>query len=196
MQRRIGLTGGIASGKSSISRFLCDSKNLPILDADLYSREALTSNPTLIDAVLARYGDEVRAKDSQLSCCIDRKSLGNIVFSNSAERYWLEQLIHPFVYRKFLLDLEFYKGEPALVLMIPLLFEAGFTDLCSEIWLIDCDIEQQYERLMQRDKISLKDASFRIQAQWPLSVKRKYADFIIDNRGDPNTWLDTVNLMI
>jgi dephospho-CoA kinase len=82
------------------------------------------------------------------------------------------------------------------VLMVPLLFEAGLTDLCSEIWLVDCDEEQQLERLMLRDTLSQDDAQARMAAQWPLSRKRKLADVVIDNRGKEQSLKDQLQALI
>lgn len=172
-QRRIGLTGGIASGKSSVGRLLV-ARGLPVLDADVYAREALAPGSPAADAVLARYGT------------LDRTALGRIVFADGAERRWLEQLVHPIVRERFAAELERLAGEPAVVLMIPLLFEAGLEGLCSEVWLVDCDETQQLQRLRDRDGLSESDARARIAAQWPLARKRPLADVVLDNRGGPD----------
>jgi dephospho-CoA kinase len=82
-----------------------------------------------------------------------------------------------------------------IVLMIPLLFEAGLTDLCSEIWLVDCDVEQQLERLMLRNALSREDAQARIEAQWPLSRKRQLADVVIDHRGTEQNLRDQIQTL-
>ena len=178
-QRRIGLTGGIASGKSSVGRLLA-ARGLPVLDADGYAREALAPGSAGAQAVLARYGDAVRAGPG-----LDRTALGRIVFADAAERAWLERLVHPLVRERFSRELERLAAEPVVVLMIPLLFETGLEALCSEVWLVDCDEAQQLQRLMGRDDLSEADAQARIGAQWPLERKRCLADQLIDNRGTP-----------
>jgi dephospho-CoA kinase len=170
-QRRIGLSGGIATGKSSVARLLAQRHGLPVLDADLYAREALAPGSPGAQAVLARYGE------------IDRAALGRIVFADAAERRWLEALVHPIVRARFDVELERLAAAPVLVLMIPLLFEAGLEDLCSEVWLVDCDEGQQLRRLIERDQLSEAEALARIAAQWPLARKRPLADRLIDNRG-------------
>ena len=167
-QRRIGLTGGIASGKSSVGRLLA-ARGLPVLDADVYAREALAPGSPGAQAVLARYGT------------LDRVALGRIVFADGAERQWLEQLVHPLVRTRFATELEGLAAAPVVVLMIPLLFEAGLEALCSEVWLVDCEESQQLARLMARDQFSEADARARIGAQWPLARKRGLADVVIDN---------------
>ena len=179
-QRRIGLTGGIASGKSSVGRLLA-ARGLPLLDADVYAREALTPGSPGAGAVLERYGAGVRAAGGE----IDRAALGQIVFGDGAERRWLEQLLHPVVRACFAAKLQELAAEPVVVLVVPLLFEAGLESLCSEVWLVDCDETQQLQRLMARDGLGEADARARIAAQWPLTRKRQLADVVLNNRGEP-----------
>ena len=181
-QRRIGLTGGIASGKSSVGRVLEQHHHLPLLDADVFAREALAAGSAGTQAVLQRYGTAVQER----SGVINRRALGAIVFNNPSEREWLEQLVHPLVRQRFDAELERLAEVPVVVLVIPLLFESGLEVICSETWLVDCDEAQQLERLMQRDQLSEQEATARIQAQWPLARKRELADQLISNRGTPN----------
>ena len=178
--RRIGLTGGIASGKSSVGRLLA-ARGLPLLDADVYAREALAPGSPGAGAVLERYGDGVRAPGGE----IDRAALGQIVFGDGAERRWLEQLLHPIVRSCFKAKLQELAAKPVVVLVVPLLFEAGLETLCSEVWLVDCDETQQLQRLMARDGLGEDDARARIAAQWPLARKRQLADVVLNNRGGP-----------
>ena len=179
-QRRIGLTGGIASGKSSVGRLLA-ARGLPLLDADVYAREALVLGSPGAGAVLERYGDGVRATGGE----IDRTALGQIVFGDGAERRWLELLLHPIVRACFKAKLQELAAEPVVVLVVPLLFEAGLETICSEVWLVDCDETQQLQRLMARDRLGEADARARIAAQWPLARKRQLADVVLNNRGEP-----------
>ena len=186
-QRRIGLTGGIATGKSSVGRLLA-ARGLTVLDADAFAREALAPGSAGARAVLERYGDAVRAQARTVAGepeDLDRAALGRIVFSDAAERQWLEQLVHPLVRDRFAAELEQRAAEPAVVLMIPLLFEAGLEALCSEVWLVDCEESQQLQRLMERDQRSEAEARARIAAQWPLARKRPLADVVLSNRGTP-----------
>ena len=182
-QRRIGLTGGIASGKSTAGRWLAQ-RGLPLLDADQFAREALAPGSPGAAAVLQRYGAAVRASGDGATG-LDRSALGRIVFQDPSERLWLEQLVHPLVRRRFDAALAQLAAAPAVVLMIPLLFEAGLEGLCSEIWLVDCTPELQLQRLMGRDGLSDADARARLAAQWPLERKRPLADRLLDNRGGP-----------
>ena len=178
--RRIGLTGGIASGKSSVGRLLA-ARGLPLLDADVYAREALAPGSPGAGAVLERYGDGVRAPGGE----IDRAALGQIVFGDGAERRWLELLLHPLVRKRFQAELQRLAEAPTVVLVVPLLFEAGLETLCSEVWLVDCDETQQLQRLMARDGLGEADARARIAAQWPLARKRQLADVVLNNWGEP-----------
>ncbi len=185
-QRRIGLTGGIASGKSSVGRWLA-AQGIPVLDADLYARDALAPGSPGAQAVAARYGDRVLAAGSADGRpTLDRPALGRIVFADPAERQWLEQLVHPLVRARFDQELNNLSSAPVVVLMIPLLFEAGLESLCSETWLVTCSEEQQLERLMTRDGLSQAEALARIAAQWPLLRKQELCDVVIDNGGTPN----------
>ena len=176
-QRRIGLTGGIASGKSSAGKLLQEKHRLAVLDADRYAREALAPGTTASQAVLNRYGKRVFCGDH-----LDRKALGEIVFNNPNERLWLEQLVHPVVNQMMDQEIIRLADTKAIVLMIPLLFETGLDSLCTEIWLVDCDEKQQIERLITRDNCTNQQALARINAQWPLARKRLLADRVINNR--------------
>ena len=179
-QRRIGLTGGIATGKSSAARLLEQRHGLPVLDADLYARQALEPGQPGTRAVLQRFGTGVVSS----SGVVDRRALGAIVFNNPDQRRWLEQLVHPIVRQRFDQELMRLDAKPAVVLMIPLLFESGLEGICSETWLVDCDESQQLQRLMARDQLSAAEAQARVNAQWPLAKKRPLADVLISNRSD------------
>ena len=187
MQRRIGLTGGIASGKSSVGRLL-EARGWPVLDADQYAREALAPNTSAAKSVAQLFGAAVGS-----AAALDRKSLGRIVFRDAEERRWLETLVHPHVRDRFQQELERHSQAPVVVLMIPLLFETGLETLCSEVWLVDCEPHQQLERLMRRSGLNEADAQARLAAQWPLSRKRPLADRVIDNRGNAEALAAAVN---
>jgi len=200
-QRRIGLTGGIASGKSSVGRWL-EARGIPVLDADQYARDALSPRSPGAEAVLKRYGTRVCAASSidgatpGSASVLDRATLGQIVFNDPKERQWLEQLVHPIVRQRFDAALNGLQHEPLVVLMIPLLYEAGLESLCSEAWVVSCTNEQQLERLMVRDGLSTEDANARIKAQWPLERKQVLADHIIDNSGSPEAWQQQVSQLL
>jgi dephospho-CoA kinase len=186
-QRRIGLTGGIATGKSTVGQLLAERFGLPLLDADLFARGALAPGSPAARAVLARYGEPVAVKTVAAGAgdAIDRAALGRIVFADPVERRWLEQLVHPLVRQCFEAELQRLAHAPVVVLMIPLLFEVGLESLCSEVWLVTCSPETQLQRLIGRDGLLEHEARARIAAQWPLDRKQALADRLIHNDGDP-----------
>ena len=194
-QRRIGLTGGIATGKSSAGQWLATVAGLPVLDADQYAREVLAPGSLGAKAVIERYGAAVIDYPGAIPdagaapLAVKRSALGRIVFPNPAERRWLEQLVHPLVRARFDQQLAAQADAPVLVLVVPLLFEAGLTGLCSEVWLVDCDEDQQLQRLIARDHCSEAEARARIAAQWPLARKRPLADALVSNRGEAGQWV-------
>tara|TARA_Y100001968_G_scaffold117651_1_gene107116 strand:+ start:1266 stop:1910 length:645 start_codon:yes stop_codon:yes gene_type:complete len=187
-QRRIGITGGIASGKTIIGNYLFQTKQWPILDTDLYAREALSTDSPISKKVLLKYGSKVLYKSKKNVQTIDRKALGKIVFQNYCEKKWLEEIIHPFVNERLKEELEKFKSSSIIILIIPLLFEKNYTSLCSEICFVDCDRDTQLKRLQARDKLSLEEANQRINAQWDNSLKKQFADYIIDNSNDDKNW--------
>ena len=187
-QRRIGITGGIASGKTIIGDFLCQAKQWPILDADLYAHEALSAESQISKKVLFRYGTKIIQNSSKNDQIINRKALAKIVFLDDVEKKWLEGIIHPFVNKRIEEDLEKLKSNSALILIIPLLFEKNYTYLCSEICYIDCPRTMQLKRLQSREKCSLEEAIQRIDAQWDNSFKKQFADHIITNSNNDETW--------
>lgn len=183
-QRRIGLTGGIATGKSTVAQLLAADHGLPVLDADAMARDALAPGTPAARQVLHRFGPQVHAAGSTADALVvDRAALGRIVFADPAERRWLEELIHPLVRERMGEELTHLANAPVVVLMVPLLFEAGLEGLCSEVWLVECSLTQQLERLMARNGLSEAEALARIQAQWPLERKRPLADELINNMG-------------
>jgi len=173
-QRIIGLTGGIATGKTTVSDYLHHTYGLPILDADIYARKALTNER--LTKICDRYGKLVFDDQGHL----DRRKLAAIVFDSEIERQWLENLIHPYV--QDCLQSEATRLAPSTVVMvIPLLFEANMQDLVTETWVIACDPQQQLQRLMQRNQISTSEALQRISSQMSQSEKTELADIVIIN---------------
>jgi dephospho-CoA kinase len=176
MKRLIGLTGGIATGKTTVAKYLAETYKLPILDADIYARDAVAIGSPILNAIAQRYGDDILLSNGELN----RQKLGEIVFKNQIERLWIESLIHPYVRAKFNQEIANTPAE-TLVLVIPLLFEAGITDVVTEIWVVSCTESQQLERLMQRNNLTLEQAQARINSQMPLAEKITRADVVLDN---------------
>ncbi|NEO38870.1 MAG: dephospho-CoA kinase [Moorea sp. SIOASIH] len=187
-KRIIGLTGGIATGKTTVSNYLADTYRLPILDADIYAREAVQPDSPILKQIYQRYGLQVQHSDSTLN----RKRLGEIIFSNPAERQWLEQQIHPYVRDRFQSELDTIVA-PTVILVIPLLFEAKMTDLVTEIWVVSCSAEQQLRRIQKRDRISKEQAQARINSQLPLQQKIALADLVLDNSSTQEALIQQVS---
>ena len=187
-QRRIGITGGIASGKTIIGDFLFQAKQWPILDADIYAHEALRAKSQIFKKVLLRYGSKIIENSTKNDQIINRKALAKIIFQNDVEKKWLEEAIHPFVNTRIEEELDKLKSNSVIILIIPLLFEKNYTDLCSEICYIDCPRSMQLKRLQSRDKLSLEEANQRIDAQWDNALKKQFADHIITNSDNDEKW--------
>ena len=173
-QRIIGITGGIACGKSTVANYLRDRHGLPILDADVYAREALTAEK--LQLIGDRYGQLIFNADGSLN----RSQLGQIIFGDARERKWLESILHPYVRERLIQEIKAHFPN-TVVAVVPLLFEANMTDLVTEIWLINCPPELQLERLMQRNHLSKAEAQQRINSQQPASTKIPFVNYVLDS---------------
>ncbi len=188
-QRIIGLTGGIATGKSTVSRYLEETHQIPVLDADIYARQAVDVGSPVLGAIMERYGEGMLNPDGSLN----RGRLGEVVFNDAQEKVWLEQQIHPVVRQCFQAAMADLAKVPIVVQAIPLLFEAGLTDQVTEIWVVACTPDQQRQRLMDRNGLSLEQAEARIASQRPLAEKIALADVVLDNSGDLATLFHQVD---
>lgn len=190
-RRIIGLTGGISTGKTTVANYLATAYKLPILDADIYAREAVAVGTKAIDAIASRYGKQVLFADGSLN----RQQLGAIVFNDSSERQWLEKQIHPEVRERFIQEMKQLSTSP-IVLVIPLLFEAQMTDLVTEIWVVYCSKQQQIARLMERDRLTIAAAEARINSQMPIEEKCDRAHLVLDNSSTLEALLKQVDAAI
>lgn len=180
--RVIGLTGGIASGKSTVSKQLREEFGAVILDADAIAYEMANPGEALWNAFIARYGKErVTFADGTL----DRSAVAEIVFRDEKERRWMDDTAHPLIRQRLLDQLDACKkaGNSVAVLDLPLLYEAGWETIPDEVWVVCVDEETQLRRLMKRNAFSRDTALARIAAQMPLEEKRRRADVVIDNSG-------------
>lgn len=176
-QRIIGLTGGIATGKTTVANYLQQVCQLPVFDADVYAREVVEPGSPVLERLVNRYGGDILQADGTLN----RTKLANIIFQDNSERQWVEQQIHPEVRSRFLQAIQQFSEKETLVFVIPLLFEAKMTDLVTEIWVVYCNAQQQLERLMNRNQLSLVEAEARIKAQMPIEQKCQQAHRILEN---------------
>lgn len=178
--RIIGLTGGIASGKSTVSAYL-RTLGATVVDADVLAREAVAPGSAGLAAIVAEFGDSVLLSDGAL----DRRRLGEIVFADAEARAKLNAIVHPYVRRRMQEEIAAAEaaGKAAIVLDVPLLFEGGLDQMCDEVWVVLAEAEQQLARLQARDGLDEAAARARIAAQWPLVEKAARATVVIDNRG-------------
>lgn len=180
----IGLTGGIASGKSTVSSII-RSMGFYVIDADIISREVVEiGKPAYVD-IVEHFGRNILDEAGN----INRKKLGSIIFCDNKERERLNSIIHPYIYASIKEYIKKYSDSKLIFIDIPLLIEV-LDDLHShgiyfdEIWLVYVDEDTQLKRLMERDSISKEEAIRKIEAQMPMDMKIKFATRIIDNSGD------------
>lgn len=180
--RVVGLTGGIASGKSSVARMLVE-KGAVVIDADELSRVAVRPGSPALARIVAEFGSGILLPDGNL----DRRRMRSAIFGNEEKRRLLEQILHPEIKR--LADegiaAAAASGRRIVFYMAPLLIEAGITDRVDEIWVVTVRPEIQLQRLMERDAISSSDARNIIDSQMSLAEKERHGRVVIDNSGTP-----------
>lgn len=178
----IGLTGGIGSGKSTVSAYL-KSKGCRIIDADALARQMTEKGSPALEKLRTAFGDKYFNDDGSLK----RKELGAFVFAHPAQKKLLEGIVTKAVINESVATLEEWKKENyegIVVLDAPLLFECGMQEYMDETWLVKADSETVIHRVMSRDGLSCDEIEGRINAQMPLSKKEKLADRVIDNSRD------------
>ena len=174
-----GLTGGIATGKSTVSNFLSDA-GARIIDADKIAREVVEQETPAYDEIRASFGEEILMPNGD----IDRERLGDIIFNDSDKKKRLDAIVHPRVFeRSAVLIAEIAAREPDAVVFldIPLLLEADMDRDLAEVIVVYVPEALQLQRLMARDGIDEKAAMARIRSQMPIEEKRKRATYVIDN---------------
>lgn len=176
----IGLTGSIASGKSTVSKILAE-KGFPIVDADLIARLVVESGTEVMQEIQAAFGDEVIQEDGSLN----REALGARIFGNEKNREILNAIMHPAIRAEMLRQKEAHlaNGAKTVIMDIPLLFESQLQSFVEKILVVTVTPDNQKIRLMKRNKFTEEEAMHRIQSQLPLKVKEAGADAVIDNNG-------------
>ncbi len=174
----VGLTGGIASGKSEAAKHL-ESLGAHCVDADAISHFLTGADGPLLTDIRAEFGDEVFYPDGML----DRQALAEIVFNDEDARRRLDGITHPSIQKAMLDEVEDAErnGEKLIFLNVPLLFETGMDALCDETWLINTDPDLQLNRLMQRDGFDEAQAQSRVRSQMSAEEKQQRASLVIDN---------------
>ncbi|MBD2443992.1 MAG: dephospho-CoA kinase [Dolichospermum sp.] len=187
----IGLTGGIATGKSTVANYLATGYNLPILDADIYARNAVSFGSPILSKIVGKYGEDIIFNDGSLN----RGKLGEVIFNVPEERHWVESLIHPYVRSCFDKAIQ-ESSANTLILVIPLLFEANLEGLVNQIWVVSCSEQQQLERLMARNNLTAEQAAARINSQLPIAEKIARADVNLDNSSNLESLLQQIDRVI
>ena len=178
--RVIGLTGGIASGKTMITDYM-RSLGAPVIDADEISRELTARGSPVLDEISSAFGDDCLDEDGNLR----RRMLGKIIFEDEIGRAKLNKIMHPKIEALVKGRISEYKdaGVRAVIYSAPLLLEARHGVGVDEIWVVALEPEEQIRRLRARDGLSPEDAGKRLRAQSSLDIKLEKADKIIDNNG-------------
>ncbi|MBF7102529.1 dephospho-CoA kinase [Pediococcus pentosaceus] len=173
----VGLTGGIAMGKTTISQFL-KSKAIPVVDADQIAHEILTVDEVKVK-LMDTFGESILDKNQN----IDRRKLGPIVFNDQRQLEKLNIIVQPYIRTEIVRQLDTFSASKVVVLDAPVLFEQGYEKMADYLMVIKTSAQIQVERLMQRDSLNEIDAQKRIQAQMPIEEKVKKADIVIDTSG-------------
>ncbi|XP_068161783.1 dephospho-CoA kinase domain-containing protein [Antennarius striatus] len=177
----VGLTGGISSGKSTVSSMLREL-GCPIIDADVVARKVVEPRTPAYSRIVAHFGSDVLLENGE----IDRKKLGQIIFVDEEKRRLLNAITHPEIQKAMLKQILFYfiRGYRYVVLDVPLLFETRrLTQFLNHTVVVYCDPATQLSRLMQRDGLTQEEAEQRLAAQMPLNEKRGLANHVIENSG-------------
>ena len=176
----VGLTGGISSGKSTVSSYF-KQLEIPVIDADEVARKVVEPNSQGAIEIRKTFGSDVFEEDGSLN----RQKLGALIFSNAENRQKLDELLQPLIKIMILDEIEEHrqKGENMIVLDLPLLFEKQYEELCEEIIVVYIPRELQLERLMRRNQYTKQEALSRIDSQLSIEEKRKRATVLLDNQG-------------
>ena len=176
----IGVTGGIACGKSTVSNEL-SKYGAKIINADKMAHWQLAPGGEIYKAYIDHFGIDILNEEG----LIDRRKVAAIVFNNKDELKWINEMAHPILLRYIRERLVKYQSEglKLAILDVPLLYEAGWDRECDEVWVVHLKHGRQVNRLMERNNLTLEEAESRIKAQIPSKERRKRADVVIDNNG-------------
>ncbi|WP_026572224.1 dephospho-CoA kinase [Bacillus sp. UNC438CL73TsuS30] len=176
----IGLTGGIASGKSTVSNMFKEM-DITVIDADIEARLAVEKGEPAYNKIIESFGSDILLPNEE----IDRQKLGSIIFHHEDKRQLLNEIVHPEVRKRMRQQMEaaISNQEKIVVLDIPLLFESKLTYMVQKTILVYVELEVQLQRLMERNQLTMDEAEARIHSQMPLAEKVKLADAVLNNNG-------------
>jgi dephospho-CoA kinase len=169
----IGLTGGIGSGKTTASNYF-QSLGIPVIDSDLIVKRLWKENMEMVQKIEKSFGFPIKND-------LDRKKLAKIIFNDQEKREILNEIVHPYVFQEVEKEKSFYMDRELIVIDMPLLIEVGYRSKVNYVLVVYVSKETQITRLIQRDELSIEEATKRIKAQMPLDEKRAFADVILNN---------------
>lgn len=184
----IGLTGGIASGKSTVTKYL-KSLHIPVIDSDYIVKNLWEHKEEMIHKAEKAFGFSIRHEE-------DKKKLSELIFHDPKKREILNQIVHPYVFDEIEKQKAIMERFPFVVIDMPLLIESNYMKHCDHIVLVYVDQETQIKRLMARDLITRDEALIKINSQMPIDDKKLYAHTIIDNRKDKNDLYESIDHFI
>ena len=188
----LGITGGIATGKSSVVQHFIDL-GFPVVDADIIARHLLDQNEQAYNEVVKVFGSEILQENGE----INRQALGALVFNHPDKLKQLDELMAPFLQESILAAIKQASQNQKLVIVdVPLMYEKGYDEWMDQVALVYCTPNQQLKRLMQRNQLTEKEAKQRIDSQLPIEMKKLLAEVVFDNSNDltqtiqqVDTWL-------
>ncbi len=184
---KIGLTGGIGCGKSTVTKLFNSLYNIPIIDADIIARQLVEPGQKAFSLIQQTFGGSIISREGLL----DRKKLKEIIFSNSDKKQQLEKILHPLIYQR--MQSEFDQQTTAYsILCIPLLMETKMTGFVDRILVIDCPVEIQIERVRNRDQLSTQQIMSIIASQVSREYRLSHSNDIIDNSNSNNPLAEQV----
>ena len=192
MGKIIGITGGIASGKSTVTNFL-RKQGFQVVDADAVVHQLQKPGGRLFKALVQHFGQEIILENGELN----RSLLASLIFSNPEEREW-SRITQGEIIREELATLrdQLVQTKEIFFMDIPLLFEQDYASWFDETWLVYVDRDVQVERFMKRDQLSQNEAESRLAAQWPLEKKKDLASHVLDNNGNQDQLLTQVRILL
>lgn len=179
MAKHIGITGGIATGKSSVGKQL-EAMGHPVIDADAIVHDALVHNPHIKDAILYHFGSSILDPDTQE---LNRKAIAEEIFQFPTQRLWMESLLHPLVQAEIHEFFAEHDHLPLVFALVPLIYEGDSQDQYDEVWCVACDEHLQLERLKTERGMSMENIQQRLGCQLPLKDKIDKADRVLMNNG-------------